>query len=257
VVKGPLIPYRLTLMDTPEGTDDTERLQDLVADMNDIKDLLDGMTRLAATTLTQLTGARIECSMTLHRHKRPSTIAGSSDQAILLDGIEQRIGDGPCLQALRTEAPVLMQDLSADPRWPTFRGELTSRGFGSVLGVPLKLGPKASAALGFFAAAPGAFTEDIVKDAELFGEVAGRALRLGLRIAAAELQSKDVTAALDRRAAIDMARGIIMAQNRCTGEKAFEMLRSVANTRHANLYDLALEVIASVAGTPGAPHFQP
>lgn len=243
-------------MNTPEGMDDTERLQDLIADMEDIKDLLDGMTGLAATTLTHLTGARIECSITLHRHKRPSTIAGSSDQAIFLDGIEQRIGDGPCLQALRTGAPVLMQDLSADSRWPTLRDELTNLGFGSVLGVPLKLGPKASAALGFFAAAPCAFTEDIVKDADLFGEVAGRALRLGLRIAAAELQSKDLTAALDRRAAIDMARGIIMAQNRCTGEKAFEMLRNVSNTRHAALHDVALEVIASVAGTPGTAHFE-
>jgi GAF domain-containing protein len=244
-------------MDTPEGMDDTERLQDLVADMDDIKDLLDGMTGLAATTLTQLTGNRIECSMTLHRHRRPSTIAGSSDQAILLDGIEQRIGDGPCLQALHTGAPVLMQDVSADPRWPTFRSELTNQGFSSVLGIPLKLGPKASAALGFFAAAPGAFTEDIVKDAELFGEVAGRALRLGLRIAAAELQTKDLTAALGHRAAIDMARGIIMAQNRCTGEKAFEILRSVSNTRHVKLHDVALEVIAGVAEAPGAPHFEP
>jgi GAF domain-containing protein len=244
-------------MDIPEGMDDTERLQDLVAEMDDIKDLLDGMTKLAATTLTQLTGHRIECSMTLHRHKRPSTIAGSSDQAILLDGIEQRIGDGPCLQALHTRAPVLMKDLSADPRWPQFRAELTSRGFGSVLGIPLKLGTRASAALGFFAAAPGAFTNVVIKDAELFGEVAGRALRLGLRIAAAELQTKDLTTALGRRTAIDMARGIIMAQNRCTGEKAFEMLRGAANIRHQKLHDVALEVIASASGTPGAVHFEP
>jgi hypothetical protein len=134
-------------MDIPEGMHDIERLQDLVAGMDDIKDLLDGMTGLAATALTRLTGARIECSMTLHRRERPATIAGSSDQAILLDGIEQRIGDGPCLQALRTGVPVLMQELSADMRWPTFRSELTSRGFGSVLGVPLKLGTTASAGL--------------------------------------------------------------------------------------------------------------
>jgi transcriptional regulator with GAF, ATPase, and Fis domain len=251
--EGPHSPYRLARMDTPEGTGDAERLQDLVAGMDDIKDLLDGMTRLAATTLTQLTGARIECSMTLHRRKRPATISGSSDQAILLDGIEQRLGDGPCLRALRTGLPVLMQDLSADPRWPMFRSELTNQGFGSVLGIPLKLGTAASAALGFFAAAPGVFTDDITRDADLFGEVAGRALRLGLRIAAAELHTEDLTAALDQRAVIDTARGILMAQKRCTADEAFAMLRTAANTRHQKLHDVALEIVAGVTGTPGAP----
>lgn len=244
-------------MEAPEGIDEVERLQDLIAGMDDIKDLLDGITGLAAAALTQFTGARIECSMTLHRRKRPATIAGSSDQAILLDGIEQRIGDGPSLQALRTGEPVLMKDLSADARWAVFRAELTDKGFGSVLGIPLKLGTNASAALGFFAAAPGAFTGEAIKNAELFGDVAARALRVGLRIAAAELQSEDLTAALDHRTAIDMARGIIMAQNRCTGDKAFEILRSVSNTRNQKLHDVALEVVTGVSGTPGAAHFEP
>lgn len=244
-------------MDTPEGMENTERLQDLVARMDDIKDLLDGMTMLAATALTQLSGARIECSMTLHRRKRPATIAGSSDQAILLDGIEQCLGDGPSLQALRTGAPVLMKDLSADTRWPAFSAELTNRGFNCVLGVPLKLGTSASAALSFFAAAPRTFTEAIIKDAELFGEVAGRALRLGLRIAAAELHSEDLTAALGHRTAIDMARGIIMAQNRCTGEEAFNILRSVSSTRNQKLHDVAIQVVSSVSGTPGTAYFEP
>lgn len=193
-------------MDTPEGMENTERLQDLVARM---------------------------------------------------DGIEQRLGDGPSLQALLTGAPVLMKDLSADTRWPAFNAELTNRGFTCVLGVPLNLGTNASAALSFFAAAPRIFTEEIIKDAELFGQVAGRALRLGLRIAAAELHSEDLTAALDHRTAIDMARGIIMAQNRCTGEEAFNILRSVSSTRNEKLHDVAVQVVSSVSGTPGTAYFEP
>jgi GAF domain-containing protein len=249
--------HRLTHVDTPEEMDDFERLHDLVTGMEDIKGLLDGMTGLAAEALARTAGASVECAVTLHRRKRPATIAGSSDQAILLDGIEQRLGDGPCLHALRTGVPVLLGDVSSDTRWPELRRELAGKGFGSVLGVPLGLGENASAVLDFFAAGSGAFTEEAINDAERFADVASRALRLALRIAAAELRADDLTAALDHRTTIDMARGIIMAQNRCTGEEAFEMLRRASSARNQKLHEIAWEIVAAVAGAPGATYFEP
>ncbi|WP_066293877.1 GAF and ANTAR domain-containing protein [Arthrobacter sp. B6] len=244
-------------MDTPEEQDDFERLHDLVAGMDDIKGLLDGMTELAATALSKAAGARIECAVALHRRKRPATIAGSSYQATLLDGIEQRLGDGPCLQALTTGTPVLLGDASKDARWPMFRRELADKGFCSVLGVPMDLGGGASAALNFFASGAGVFTEETTKEAERFADLAGNALRLGLRIAAAELRADDLSAALDHRTAIDMARGIIMAQNRCTGEEAFDILRRVSSTRNQKLHDVAAEVVAGIAGAPEKTYFEP
>lgn len=244
-------------MDVPDELDDVERLQDLVAGMDDIKGLIDGMTGLAAAALSRMAGVRIECAVTLHRRKRPATIAGSSDQAILLDGIEQRLGDGPCLEALRTGVPVLLGDVLSDARWPEFRRELADKGFASVLGVPLDLGNNASAALDFFAADAAVFTKHTTQDAQRYAEVAGRALRLGLRIAAAEVRAQDLTAAMDYRTAIDMARGIIMAQNRCTGEEAFEILQNVSSTRNQKLHDVALAVVSGIAGIPGATYFEP
>lgn len=116
-------------------------------------------------------------------------------------------------------------------RWPALRRELADTGFASALGIPLQLGTNAAAVWDFFVAIPGAFTEETTKDAELFGEVAARALRLGLRLATAELHSKDLMSALDHRTAIDMARGTIMA-NRCSGEEAIEILRRVSSSRN-------------------------
>ncbi|WP_461186567.1 GAF and ANTAR domain-containing protein [Arthrobacter sp. Z4-13] len=244
-------------METPDEADDFERLHDLVAEMEDIKSLLDGMTGLAAVALTRAAGATIECAVTLHRHKRPATIAGSSDQAILLDGVEQRLGDGPCLEALRTGEPVLLDDVSSDPRWPRFQRELADKGIGSVLGVPINLGKNASAALNFFADGPGIFTEEVTGDVMRFVDVAGHALRLGLRIAAAELRTEDLTAGLGHRTVIDMARGIIMAQNRCTGDEAFEILRRASSTRNQKLHDVAWGIVSAVAGAPGTTYFEP
>lgn len=244
-------------MGTPEGTDDFEQLQDLVAEMDDIKGFLDGMTGLAAAAMTRASDARIECAVTLLRRKRPATIAGSSADAILLDSIEQRLGDGPCLLALRTGVPVLLGDVSSDPRWPEFRQELAAKGFRSALGVPLDLDRNASAVLNFFASETGVFSQEAIEEAQRFADVAGRALRLGLRIAAAELRAEDLAAALESRTAIDLARGIVMAQNRCSAEEAFDILRRASSTRNEKLHDVAGGVVAGVAGPPRATHFEP
>ena len=244
-------------MDIPEEMDDLERLQDLTTEMGDIKGFLDGMTGLAADALSRACGARIECAVTLHRRKRSATIAGSSDDAIILDGIEQRLGDGPCLEALHTGVPVLLGDAVSDPRWPEFGLELADKDFRSALGVPLELGGNASAVLNFFAVHTGVFTKERIADAQRFADLAARALRLGIRIAAAELRADDLTAALDSRTAIDLARGIIMAQNRCTAEEAFEILRRVSSNRNEKLHVVAGGVVAGIAGTTGTAHFEP
>lgn len=54
-----------------------------------------------------------------------------------------------------------------------------------------------------------------------------------------------------------MTRGIIMAQNRCTGEEAFNILRSVSSTRNQKLHEVAAQIVSSISGTPGATYFDP
>jgi GAF domain-containing protein len=243
-------------MKAGDRSDDFEQLHALIASTRDIKGFLDGMTASAAAMMTRSAGARIECAVTLHRRKHGTSIAGSSDEAILLDGIEQRQGQGPCELALRTGAPVLLGDASTDPRWPRYGESLAALGCRSVLAMPLEPGPDAAAVLNFFAPAAGLFTEDAVADAEVFAGMAGRSLRLALRIAAADRLAEDLKAAMENRTVINLACGIIMAQNRCTQDQAFEILRRGSNGRNQKLHSLARQIIAGFSGTQeAAAHF--
>lgn len=244
-------------MASPEEADDVERLQELVGGMADIRGFLEGMTALAAAALGRRSGARVECAVTLLRRKKSDTVAGSSADAVLLDGIEQRLGDGPCLEALRSGVPVLLTDVAVDSRWPEFNRELLEKGFRSTLGVPLELAGHSAAVLDFFGTSAGVFTAEMIQDAERFADVAARALRLGLRIATAELRAEDLEAAMDSRTSIDLARGILMAQNRCTPELAFEILRRASTSRNQKLRDVADGLVAGVGGAPGPTHFDP
>jgi hypothetical protein len=88
--------------------------------------------------------------VTLLGRKRAVTIAGSSDTAIVLDGIEQALGDGPVLEAHGTLEPVVLADAGVDQRWPEYSKNLAAAGARTVLGIPLALGQDACAALNFF-----------------------------------------------------------------------------------------------------------
>lgn len=237
---------------TVDQSDDFEQLHALIANSGDIKGFLDGMAGFAAAMMTRATGDRIECAVTLHRRKRSAYIAGSSDEAVVLDEIEQRLGQGPCEEALRTGAPVLLGDIVSDRRWPEYRESLDAAGCRSALGIPLSLGPDAAGVLNFFAPATGLFTEDAIADAEVFAVMAGHALHLALRIAAADQLAENLKAAMESRTAIDLACGIIMAQNRCSHDEAFEILRRGSSTRNQKLHTLAEEIVAGFSGTPAA-----
>jgi hypothetical protein len=233
----------------PDMADDFESLVDLIAGTEDIKSVLDGLTTFAAATMSATTGAQIECAVTLHRRRRTATIGGSSAKAVLLDRIEQNLGDGPCVEALESGLPVLLGDVSSDSRWPEYRSALSAAGIASALGIPMDLGDGSGAVLDFFAPRSGLFSEQAVADGMRFAEMAGKALRLAVRIASADQRAQNLKAAMDTRTVIDLACGIIMAQNHCSKDAAFDLLRSASSTRNQKLHDLAQAVVDRFPGS--------
>jgi hypothetical protein len=229
--------------------DDLEQLVDLISGMEDIKSVLDGLTEIAAATMTSTTGVPIECAVTLHRRKRTATIGGSSGTAMVLDRIEQTLGDGPCVDALESGVPVLLGDVSSDRRWPEYRSALSAAGIASALGIPMTLDDDAGAVLDFFAPVSGRFSERAVAGGVRFAGMAGKALRLAVRIVSADQRAAHLKAAMDTRTVIDLACGIIMAQSKCNKEAAFELLRNASNTRNQKLNDLAQSLVDRFSGS--------
>ena len=237
--------------------DDLEGLVDLVAGMEDIKSVLDGLTALAAGAMTSATGIPVECAVTLHRRKRTATIGGSSGRAVVIDRIEQSLGDGPCLDALESGLPVLLGDVASDPRWGEYRRALAAAGIASALGIPMKLEDDAGAVLDFFAPVSGIFSEQAVTLGTRFADMAGKALRLAVRIASADQRAEHLRSAMDTRTAIDLACGIIMAENKCSKDRAFEILRSASNTRNQKLNELAESLVNRYSAPEDAKaHFE-
>lgn len=118
----------------------------------------------------------------------------------------------------------------------------------ATLGVPMELNQEASAALNFFASQAGVFSEAAVRDAAGFAEIAGHAVRLAVKVATIQGVAQDMETAMKSRTAIDLACGIVMAQNRCTQSEAMKILTKASSTRNQKLRDLAEEIVVKASG---------
>jgi transcriptional regulator with GAF, ATPase, and Fis domain len=232
-------------------------LQDHIIGTENVAEFLQRLSIMAAAALSRATSSKVECGVTLKRRRRTSTVGGSSPKAVLLDQIEQRIGDGPCIEALRTKAPVLLGNVATDPRWPAYREALVAEGCQGTLGVPLELGEDSAAALNFFAFSSGIFTAEVIQEASDFASIAGGAVRLAVRLGTAQSLADDLTAAMESRTSIDLACGVIMGQNRCTQAEAMAILTKVSSNRNQKLRAVAEEMLGNLAGGDVRTHFQP
>jgi GAF domain-containing protein len=231
------------------------QLQDLVIDTGDVTAFLQELSEYAAEAVAAGGVTNVLCAVTLVRRKRPLTIAGSTPEAKLLDEVQQGFGGGPCLEAMESGRTVLVQDTRTDTRWPDYCRVIAEGGHLSVLGVPLSLDEGATAALNFFAPEVDAFREGARRTCELFARHAEKALRLAVRIGVKQQLVEDLRTAMESRAAIDLASGVIMAQNRCSREEAFEVLRKASSHRNRKLREVAEEIVRSISGMPSSSNF--
>jgi GAF domain-containing protein len=230
-------------------------LQDLIVGTGSVAEFLGGLSVSAASALSRSAGTAIECGVTLKHGRRTATVGGSTDRAVELDRIEQQVGDGPCIAALKVKQPVLLADVRTDPRWPDYQQRLIEEGVQSVLGVPLELSQGATAALNFFSPVTDAFSKAVIDEAVSFADVARNAVGLAVRVATAEDAADDLSAAMASRTAITLACGIIMGQNRCTQNEAMDILIKVSSHRNQKLRVVAEEIVTKVSGAGPTTYF--
>jgi len=230
------------------GPSAAAELQQLLIDTETFTQFLTELAQYATTL-----GPGLSCGITLRRDGCPFTVAGSDPIATNLDEVQYGHHDGPCLTAMRTGQVVTITDLATEERWGTYRADALAHGIGSVLSIPLVISPGVYGALNLYSGLPGIFTGQQRAQAEGFAGEATRALHLAWRLADQVELTHHLETALSSRGFIDQALGIIMSQNRCTAEEAFDILRAASSHRNTKLRDVAHGMIARVSGKPPEP----
>jgi GAF domain-containing protein len=243
--------------DLPDaGRGVTAAVQNLVLETEAVQEFLDRLAHYAADRLSTPEQA-VMCGVTLVRDRMNATVASSSDLARAMDEVQYSFGDGPCLDAARHQHTNHVPDVANETRWPGYRAVIAGHGLRSILSVPIPLEADGSSgcAINVYAATAHAFSATDIETTEQLAEEAGDAVRIAVRIARLSDTAAHLRAAMDSRTTIDLAAGIIMAQNRCSQETAVTILKAASSARNLKLRDLAGAVITSVTADPTTTHF--
>ena len=204
--------------------------------------------------------------MTILPDGRHATAAATDPVAAGVDEVQYRIGDGPCLQAMRGGAVVTIDDTATGGRWPEFAAKAAAAGVRSCLAVPVQAvslpdDQAVSAAtaestigvLSLYAREQAAFGDEQARRAERFAESTSGALAIAGRLASYAGLNQQLRESLASRPVIDQALGIIIARENCTQSAAFAILRTASQNSNTKLRDLAARIVTAATGEPLQP----
>jgi GAF domain-containing protein len=180
-----------------------------------------------------------------------ATAAASDGRARSIDGVQYELAEGPCVDALHTGRVHHLRDLAAEDRWPGFRAQARSLGYRTVLAVPLSAGPTVIGALNVFAAGPDGLSEDDLATAHRIAVPAATTLANGRAYGRVERLARQLEDAMTSRAAIEQAKGVVMAQRGCSPDEAFAVLRVTSQATNRKLRDVAATLVAEVGRNGG------
>lgn len=189
---------------------------------------------------------------------RTTAVAAASDPlAAACDRAEQQAGEGPCLDASREQRRITVPDVHDDLRWPAWREATLAAGFCATAALPAARHDVVDVdlAIDLYHPEPGEWGEDVLADVARLADDAARAVAVAAQAQEQRRTNEDLRSAMAARAVIDQALGVVMAQNRCGPEEAFDILRRASQTRNQKMRDLAAAMVASVSGQAArSPH---
>lgn len=210
---------------------------------------LDSILNRIAELAKRLIPGATETSLTLIHGRAATTPAYTGEVAMRLDEAQYAGDAGPCLEAARDGREVLVRDIAADARWPSYGAAALAAGMRSSLSMPLPVQQQVIGALNIYGAAPGSFSEESAAVARTFAGYAAIALANAQVFAATAALAEQMKQAMESRAVIEQAKGVLMGQRRCTGDDAFDILRDISQRSNRKLRDVAEALVAQTQRT--------
>jgi GAF domain-containing protein len=219
--------------------------------LTDDANLHDGLRRVALAGCALLDKCS-SASISLIERRRPSTVAATDDVALALDHAQYDVGDGPCLTAAAERRTIRIDVVATDRRWPIFSQAAIDQGISCSLSVPLRLTDgDLSGGLNIYGDHANGFSESDEQVAAVFAAHASIVVANARAYWAAFELTQHLTAAMETRAVIEQAKGMLMTTYEVDAEAAFDMLRRRSQAENRKLHDIAAEMAAHAGAGRG------
>ena len=236
------------------------RIHDVAAILEDLRALLDEepldqvLDRLAHSAARTVPGAA-GVSITVLSDERTAHTAAATDQTVVdIDARQYAAGEGPCLKAARDRRPVRVDIGEIRHRWAPFADAAAQAGMRCYLSAPLLLDSEAPVlgALNMYGREPGTFDSLDEAVLTLFTTVVSTAIVTARRYRRAEELAHNLAEALNSRAQIEQAKGVLMARHKIAAEQAFDHLARESQNSNTKLRDVARSLLESAVEHPEA-----
>jgi transcriptional regulator with GAF, ATPase, and Fis domain len=204
--------------------------------------LEDLLTQVATYAVRAIPGAD-GAGLTLLEDDRANTIVATAPFVTEIDDIQYSIGQGPCITAAREGQTVMSGSLGGDPRWRKFGGSVARLGVHSALSLPLITPDRIVGAMNVYAHAKDAFDKRSADLGEIFAVPAAIAVQNAQVLAQTRRLAERLQSALEERAVIDRAVGIMMSRSGGTADEAWARLRAVSQHEHQKIVDVARQIV--------------
>jgi GAF domain-containing protein len=225
-------------------------VEELLRDLSRValvdRTLSEVLTDITAIAAREIPGAEAS-SITLLRADKAFTAAHSGEMALAADELQYEHGYGPCMDAGRGGVLLRIDDMRTERRWPDYVAHvLTATPVLSSLSVPLPYQGSAIGALNNYSTKPAAFASaESLRAATDVAEVIAVAVANADAHAQLFDQARNMRVAMESRAVIEQAKGVLMAQRHVDAEQAFEILREASQRYNRKLRDIAAGIVES------------
>ncbi len=229
-------------------------IEDLARDAADMLSVsssgqMRSLNRLAELAVREVPGCCGASAILLQDRELVGLASTHPDLAELTD-FQLRTGKGPVVQAMRDGKPVECADTLRDTRWPEFASEALCRGVRASVALVHEF-PPMSVVLSVVSVRPNAIKSEQVPLAATLAAFGGAVLANASAFGDAQREAVQLRNAVESRAVVDQAKGILMHALGCSATDALERMRRVSQTRHVKVTDVAKQVVEAHGVTPG------
>jgi len=230
----------------------------IVAGAQKVIDLLRDVAEFAVQAIPGVDGAGVALVDTRDGAPRIQTWAATAVFVSNIDTVQyDDLREGPCLTCMQSRRPVVSGSLGSDSRWPHFGGRVARMGVHSALSLPLVVGDEVIGAINSYANSRDAFGEHAVRLGSQFAGPAAVSVYNAQLLASAQERTRALQRALDSRAVIDQAIGIIRSRSGLSAAEAFERLIQMSQSENVKLYAVAERLVEEAVRRARARQRQP
>ncbi|NQX17961.1 GAF and ANTAR domain-containing protein [Rathayibacter sp. VKM Ac-2857] len=177
------------------------------------------------------------------------TVAASDSTAMRLDEIQLDLGEGPCWDAITSDASVFVPDTTIETRWPSFADAVRGIDIRAVFAFPLVFAGLPVGAVDVYSRTSGPLADTLVRD------ITAASAMTSLRVLAAVLHDAREEESGDPRSRriVQQATGMLLARYRTTPENALMLLRAHAFAHDRSVMDVSDDIVKHRHAFPDSP----